>query len=1336
MKNLKRLLSVLIVVAMLVTAMLPASAASSYNYEDEARALYDLGLYAGISKTEYQPDLGSKLTREQGVVLLVRFMGAEDEANALSEAEADTELTFFKDKASISSWAKKSVAYALRKKWVSGFPDGTFKPQGELLGKQFATMYLVAMGYTPDSTIYQSAAFYAANLSTEVGGITLAEASAWNDKVMTRDDAVGFAFGMLSTKNKDGKTLASILVEKGVVTADELTKAGAYGQDLYDAAVAAVEAYEAINVSKLATVADCDNTETTKKAATDAIEKVTVDSAKKALESRVNTKAATIAAIKANLEKAVDETAVVAAAEKAVAAYEATTDYANSESLKLDAVAAVGQVKDEAKKKAFMDRITARSADIAAIVAATSAVDEYLKASYGTSEQIAVAENLEKTANEKIALVKNETVKADLTKKVADRKALVDAKKTEIVPAKVTVTANNLKTITLTFDKPMAISKDTDISKYIKLYNVNSNNSPITFGTKSNAAANDAEKATSYYLSDDKKVLTLVYDYYVAQSTSIKVVITNLQDESGIKMSYEGTVTAVDQTIGQMEIQSMDAYTMTLKASEPVQLPVSNGSSFYAGGGNNPLIKIDGTTLNVKSVVATPSTGTIELEFYSVLSDGQHTVDVSGIRDYAGFELSSINGYVVSTKKDTTPPTVISAEAIGNSQVVVKFSEKIAAGTTPFSVGTFALKQFDGEVRISRVDYKDDTVTLTLTDKLTYGATVMCKLTVKGVADSKGNKLTTNAEVDVKVDAGTTESPRFAALPTVLSQDDPAAEGKVNMIKLTFSIPVDISSFVLYDKDGNVVATNKYAIKSYNTDNPDYKNYVLNIYDLTDVNKADGSDKTYQISGVKSKGILAGAMDKTSFTVKTVDNTAPKIQNVVYEEDKYANGDIANIILHVYFTEKIDVNTASQITNYYLGASNTAINQVLPADATIVVNNHPTSSYKLYEARITIPNNKNNESLINSIKAKMTGKSSDKYYIAAVNVKDASGNAIQLTGEGGLQNPFAFSTYQDAANSNTKLYFNNNSLNIRAKGTNTIEIESKNNHYFSSISKNDFSLVAVDDSKNIVYTIPPSDIVDIVHVQQNNRYNIILKNGYQLANNGAIYDATTGIYRQLYLVVTGDNTKDQYGLPLTITEDIAKNKKSQVKDSIAPYLVKTTIDIQLDAKGEKPIAGHNTVTLEFSEDIYTKSYKLSTGNYDWVNNCLKNADTSYGEAMAQYQKDLLAYYQSNATLPMPTEPVKADYGIETKGDPNSDLAAIIQVVVGGSKVLKNNTDYTISIDRNKIIITLNTGLNLKSNGYLADIQNISVRFDKSRTGEIFDALGNNGLDHAGLEFIQ
>jgi len=216
MKNLKKLLAVVVAIAMITTFMVPSFAAEgSYTYENEAEILYKLGLYKGTSTTTYEPNLGGKLDRQTGVVMLLRLFGQEEEALQMGAADAAAKLAAkFKDAADIADWAQRQVAYAVEKGYVKGLPDGTFAPTADLNGKAFCSLILQQLGYDGDFT-YDNAAF---DLS-KFGGLTEAQAQLFNSNAgINRDSMVGIAFSALQAVYKDsGKTVIEYLAEIGYV---------------------------------------------------------------------------------------------------------------------------------------------------------------------------------------------------------------------------------------------------------------------------------------------------------------------------------------------------------------------------------------------------------------------------------------------------------------------------------------------------------------------------------------------------------------------------------------------------------------------------------------------------------------------------------------------------------------------------------------------------------------------------------------------------------------------------------------------------------------------------------------------------------------------------------------------------------------------------------------------------------------------------------------------------------------------------------------------------------------------------------------------------------------
>jgi len=222
MKNLKKLLAVIISVAMIVAIMIPAFAEESFTFSAEAKKLYDMKLYAGNSATTYEPDLGSALTREAGMVLVVRLLGLADEAAAMTEADITAALANYTDVASISDWAKDEIAYAVKNGIVAGATTTTINPQGALLGKDYASMILRNIGYADAD--YNTAC----SILAEKGGLTAADAEKFASKELIRDDVAGISFQALQAKNSDGETVIAKLVAAEAVTEDAAVAAGVY----------------------------------------------------------------------------------------------------------------------------------------------------------------------------------------------------------------------------------------------------------------------------------------------------------------------------------------------------------------------------------------------------------------------------------------------------------------------------------------------------------------------------------------------------------------------------------------------------------------------------------------------------------------------------------------------------------------------------------------------------------------------------------------------------------------------------------------------------------------------------------------------------------------------------------------------------------------------------------------------------------------------------------------------------------------------------------------------------------------------------------------------------
>lgn len=190
---------------------------------EKVNALHNMGLYAGTSTITFNPDLDGRLTREQGVVILLKMLGKNNEVQALSDADATTALAGFSDRASVADWAKKYVAYSIKNNIVGGFPDKTLRGSTQFTGNQFATLLLKSAGYTITAgTFSQATAIFA-----EKAGLQSPSFLRLSSLPILKSNAIDMCFGQLGVPIK-GKNVTVIqdLVNKGVVTGSSAQNAG------------------------------------------------------------------------------------------------------------------------------------------------------------------------------------------------------------------------------------------------------------------------------------------------------------------------------------------------------------------------------------------------------------------------------------------------------------------------------------------------------------------------------------------------------------------------------------------------------------------------------------------------------------------------------------------------------------------------------------------------------------------------------------------------------------------------------------------------------------------------------------------------------------------------------------------------------------------------------------------------------------------------------------------------------------------------------------------------------------------------------------------------------
>jgi len=192
---------------MVVLPMLSAQASggSGNTGGAEAEAFRQLGLYNGISKQRFNPDLAGKPTREMAILFLSRFYG---NALQLPAAEVDRVLNTYKDHTAIHKDSRTAFAYAIQNGLVKGIGPDRLEPQGKMSLEQYSTLALRVLGYSP---VFGKAL----DQLVELDIISQEEASVWSKSEFTKATMLALSYKMLSAHTADAEAVIKLLVARG-----------------------------------------------------------------------------------------------------------------------------------------------------------------------------------------------------------------------------------------------------------------------------------------------------------------------------------------------------------------------------------------------------------------------------------------------------------------------------------------------------------------------------------------------------------------------------------------------------------------------------------------------------------------------------------------------------------------------------------------------------------------------------------------------------------------------------------------------------------------------------------------------------------------------------------------------------------------------------------------------------------------------------------------------------------------------------------------------------------------------------------------------------------------
>ena len=171
-------------------------------YFDCAKMLWEQGLLLGSNGSF---DLDKPIKRVEGVVMVLRLLGKENEAKQSTAANGFTD---------VPNWAKAQVAYAAQSGITAGYSSTRFGSDDAMTANQYITFVLRAMGYKDNTDFTWDKA---ADMAHEIGLIGKPCLNQYaNSNLFLRDNVAVISYNALFyAPKKDGGILIDGIVVPG-----------------------------------------------------------------------------------------------------------------------------------------------------------------------------------------------------------------------------------------------------------------------------------------------------------------------------------------------------------------------------------------------------------------------------------------------------------------------------------------------------------------------------------------------------------------------------------------------------------------------------------------------------------------------------------------------------------------------------------------------------------------------------------------------------------------------------------------------------------------------------------------------------------------------------------------------------------------------------------------------------------------------------------------------------------------------------------------------------------------------------------------------------------------
>jgi hypothetical protein len=467
---------------------------------------------------------------------------------------------------------------------------------------------------------------------------------------------------------------------------------------------------------------------------------------------------------------------------------------------------------------------------------------------------------------------KENAIRSDLASLAYSAYLFVEAAKVTTATKVVSVTATNLKEVTVLFDGELNEKSAENLASYT---------------LKDENGTVQALKAAE--LQADKKSVLITVNTFLGNQEVHKLSVNGVKGSDTAKAAVNATdvaFTPVDAALPTVEkVEGLGNKAIKVTFSEPVNSISTVADTF----------KVDDTV--VSGILSGSGTRTLIVELFSPLAVGEHTLAINNkIKDFASYDLIAIS-QKFTVVEDKAAPTVTEVKDVTLEGATVVFSEDVKdtealKGSNYYWMNGTTKHTADGSV--TRIDGKTFKLTFSGSAKLPAVAT---DLYIINIVDYSGNVIADNWKISINPIVDQTR-------PEVVS----AIYNDASQVKLTFNKAIDLTTFkasnvVVKDSAGKVVSKGVTVAEGYSASS---QTVTLNF-----TGTFDAGTYTIEVSGLKDNTTLANSMLPYTITIGAKDQTAPNVTGVNGTKNVY----------YITFDKAMDVSTTASILNpdsYYL----------------------------------------------------------------------------------------------------------------------------------------------------------------------------------------------------------------------------------------------------------------------------------------------------------------------------------------------------------------------------------------------------------------------------------